>query len=180
MPKITFAQMARQWTGAAHRFEVQLTNAEAELAKFAHDTFKKSFSLKKFNSRGAPPWRSLKNPPKSTHQGLLHETGALRDSLEYSYNRSRSGGQIKVWTDAKKFVRELRNKRGECFAAIHNNGGLTATRGSKASHIQQRQFMPVEKNDAGSMSGTTTYGDSSYMIERLQKLHVKIFYGFPK
>lgn len=180
MPKITLQQMIRQWAGAAHKFEVNVTNAEAQLARFAWETFRKSFTLKKFNSKGAPAWRSLQNPPKPTHVGLLHETGALKDSLEYRFTRRSKGGEIKVWTDEKKFMRENRNKQGQCFAAIHNNGGLTATRGSKASHIIQRQFMPVKKEDAGSLVGPTTYGDSSYMIDRLSKLHVQIFYGLPK
>ena len=76
MPKITLQQMVRQWAGASHKFEVNVTNAEANLARFAWETFRKSFSLKKFNSKGAPAWRSLQNPPKPTHVGLLHETGA--------------------------------------------------------------------------------------------------------
>ena len=180
MAKITFQQMVKQWLGASHRFDVNLTNAEAGLAHFAYETYSKSFDLKRFNSKGAPAWRAYKGTPKPTHISLLYETGALKRSLAYYFKRKQTGGEIKVWTDEKKFVRENRNARGECFAAIHNNGGLTAHRGSKAYHIQQRQFMPVEKSDAGSLSGVTTYGDSSYMGSRLNKLHVKIFYGFPK
>ena len=95
MPKITLQQMIRQWAGAAHKFEVNVTNAEAQLARFAWETFRKSFTLKKFNSKGAPAWRSLQNPPKPTHVGLLHETGALKDSLEYRFTRQSKGGRLK-------------------------------------------------------------------------------------
>lgn len=175
MAKITLQQMVRQWLGASHKFEVNLSNAEATIARTATETFRKSFDLKKFNSRNAAPWRPLQGEPKETHVALLHETGALRSSIQYEMAHFPGlGGLITVFTDPKVFSRELRNKKGTCFAAIHNSGGsIEATPGTPASKIYQRQFMPTD-------SGEVSSGDSSYMVDLYRKLHVKIFYGLPK
>lgn len=167
--------MVRQWAGASHKFEVNLSNAEAYVAMFATETFRKSFDLKKFNSKSAPRWRGLQGKPKNTHIALLYETGALKESINHRYKHVPGGvSTITIFTDAKYFVREHRNKSGQCFAAIHNSGGsVVAAPGSKASHIYQRQFMPTEE-------GEQSTGDSSYMIDMYQKLHLKIFYGLPQ
>jgi len=174
MPKITLAQMVKQWATASHTFEVNVADAAAELGMFATEVFQKSFDIGGFNSKGAPKWRPLKGAPKSTHVALLVETRALKDSITYAQKTMPGSHQISVFTDPKIFSRELRNKNGTCFAAIHNSGGnIMATPGSKASNILQRQFMPTDEGDQAK-------GDSSYMIEMYQKLHTKIFYGLPK
>lgn len=174
MPKITLAQMAKQWLTASHTFEVNVADAAAEIGMFATEVFQKSFTVGGFNSKGAPKWRPLKGTPKSSHISLLVETGALKDSITYSEKVMPGTHQISVFTDPKIFSREYRNKTGTCFAAIHNSGGnVAATPGSKASNILQRQFMPTDEGDQAK-------GDSSYMIEMYQRLHTKIFYGLPK
>lgn len=177
MPKITLQQMVRQWAGASHKFEVNLSNAEAQLAMFATETFRKSFQLQKFNSKGAPKWRPLKSKAKPTQNRVIRliETGALMDSIQHTFRHVPGGAsKITVFTDEKYFARENRNKSGQCFAAIHNSGGsIEATSGSNASSILQRQFMPTEKGEQSS-------GDSSYMIDYYNKLHIKIFYGLPQ
>lgn len=171
MPKITLKQMVRQWTGATRKFEVNVSNAAAQLAMFAVDTFKKSFDLKRFNSQGSAPWPALKNKAKPTHIALLKETGALKESITATfYYMLGQGALIEVRTDPKFFVREHRNNSGRCYASIHNSGGnKEATPGSRASFIAQRQFMPTEES-----------GDSSYMIDMYNTLHMKIFYNLPK
>lgn len=167
--------MVNQWAGAAHRFEIQLQAAETKMAMFAIETFRKSFDLKRFNSQGAPAWRPLKGKAKPTHVSLLYETGALKDSITSKRTtRSKIGSKITIFTDPVVFNRENRNPKGKCFASIHNSGGsIEASWRSKARYILQRQFMPTKK-------GEQTSGDSSYMIDMFQKLHIELFYGLPK
>lgn len=172
--RITLEQMVRQWAGVTHKFEANLTNAEEEIASTAVDTFKGSFRMKRFNSKGAPAWRPLRSVPNPTHVSLLQETNALRDSITSRTQRFGGTGWIKVFTDPSGFGREYRNKKGKCYAAIHNSGGsIEAESWSPAAQIRQRQFMPTDK-------GEFTRGDSTIMTDLYEKLHIKIFYGIPK
>lgn len=171
---ITFKQMIRQWIGASHKFQTNLAEAEEQIASTAEDTFKGSFRLKKFNSKGAPPWRALRSVPNPTHISLLQETNALRDSITSKTQKYAGVSWIRVYTNPSGFAGEYRNKKGKCYASIHNSGGsIEADQGSPASKIYQRQFMPTDK-------GEVTSGDSSIMVDLYNKLHVKIFYGIPQ
>ena len=95
----------------------------------------------------------------------LNETGSLKESIVWR-RASGTGNKrsVIVYTNPLAFKGEKRNKRGICYAAIHNEGGKIANPGSPASYIRQRQFI----------------GYSTTVADKISSYSIRIFDGFPK
>lgn len=124
--------------------------------------FRDSFYLRRFNSAGTVAWKSRED--KKPHP-LLNETGSLKESIVWR-RASGTGNKrsVIVYTNPLAFKGEKRNKRGICYAAIHNEGGKIAKPGSPASYIRQRQFI----------------GYSTTVADKISSYSIRIFDGFPK
>ena len=107
-------------------------------------------------------WKSRED--KKPHP-LLNETGSLKESIVWR-RASGTGNKrsVIVYTNPLAFKGEKRNKRGICYAAIHNEGGKIANPGSPASYIRQRQFI----------------GYSTTVADKISSYSIRIFDGFPK
>jgi len=158
--RITPKRMAAQWQKLRHRLEVNVYNFETAAGLAGVEVFKKSFDLKKFNTRGGSWWPARKND-KAKHP-LLRETGTLQNSITYQLQKGTGIRSVKIFTNPSAFNGAARHP-GFCYAAIHNEGGRGSGASGAAANIEQRQFI----------------GDSTVLFERLLALQKKIFRGFP-
>lgn len=159
---ITPRQLAQQWLRLPNKFEVNVFNFETLIGNAAKKIFRDSFYLRRFNSAGTVAWKSRED--KKPHP-LLNETGSLKESIVWR-RASDTGNKrsVIVYTNPLAFKGEKRNKRGICYAAIHNKGGEIAIPGSPASYIRQRQFI----------------GYSTTVADKISYYSIRIFDGFPK
>ena len=151
MTKITPEQMAAQWLGLDHTFEINEYNFEVRTTRDLLDLFDESFETKSFNGKHWPAWtpKYAQWVMKHSHAShtMLQETRSLRSSLKPVVEPLGVAGKKMrrsfVYTDPHAFGGTNRNK-GFCFAAVHNNyNELTnKTDGPKF----ERQFMGHTKD----------------------------------
>lgn len=164
---LTPAQFVAQWEPLEHVFGLNLWDFQVSVGQNAVDIFKKSFDMKRFNTRGSMVWRHSPKRNKGGYTvGGLVESQSLKNSISYtteSFNRTR--GRVKVFTDPNAFNGTF-NHKGFCFAAVHNSDDPSVRTG-RVANMPQRQFMPTEKKD------------SSVMNDKLRELERMIFRTFP-
>jgi hypothetical protein len=156
--KITPAQMAAQWVGAVHKFQVNVHNFEVKAGKAAVDVFQGSFVKERMNTANSKPWARWQGG-YSRDGYLMAELGTLRDSIKV---KSVKNHQVTIHTDPDDFNSLIQRHRGFCYAAVHNNlNSLTnkPLRGPK----KERQFI----------------GHSTVLESELKKLSIHIFDGLP-
>lgn len=164
---LTPQQFVAQWMPLPHRLDLNVWNFRVSVGRAAVDIFRKSFDMKRFNSRGSLVWqhRPKRNKGGFTVGGLV-ESKSLRKSIVYeteSFNRSK--GRVKVYTDPAAFSGTYHHK-GFCFAAVHNSDD-SSVRTGRVANMPQRQFMPTEKSN------------STVMNDKLRELERTIFRTFP-
>lgn len=160
---ITPKQVVAQWRNLPHKLSVNLWNFEVKAGKAAQETFKDSFDLKRFNSRGSTTWASRSKWSKAKHP-LMVETGSLQKSIKWKHIGSKgTPAGVTIYTDPNGFSHTKRH-RGFCYAAVHNAPSSLGTRRGRVRNMPRRQFM----------------GHSSVLQEELKKLSPMIFQGFPK
>lgn len=164
---LTPEQWIAQWQPLPHQFDLNIWDFEVSVGQAAVDIFKKSFDMKRFNTRGSMVWKHRPRRNKGGYTvGSLTESMSLKNSIVYeteTYNRSR--GRVKVYTDPSAFGGTYSHK-GFCFAAVHNSDDPSVRTG-RVRNMPQRQFMPAEKQD------------STVMNDKLRELNRMIFRMFP-
>ena len=157
---ITPKHMIAQWSHAVHKFQLNVWNVEAELAKEAVDIFKKSFDLKRLNTKGSTRWPER---TRKYNHPLMEETGTLKNSIEWKHlPRTGGNGGVRIYTNPGKFGTAARHP-GFCYAAVHNAPSGSYTYGKTGVPSKQRQFI----------------GHSSELDQKVKSLSVKIFAGLP-
>lgn len=162
--KITPEQLEAQWALLRHVFNVNAWNFEVEASKAAAETFRFSFNMMGFNTRGGTKWPPRKQPKPHP---VLNETGTLKNSItsKVAGRWNGKGGRhltAHVYTDPKKFNTAARHK-GFCYAAVHNAPDGSGFRTGKAVNIARRQFI----------------GHSTVLDDKIWKLTNLLFRGFP-
>ena len=164
---ITSKQFVAQWQPLPHQFDLNIWNFEVSVGRSAVEIFRKSFDMKRFNSRGSMAWKHKSRRNKGGFAvGSLTESLSLRNSIVYeaeTYNRSK--GRVKVYTDPSAFSGTFKHT-GFCFAAVHNSDDPSVRTG-RVANMPQRQFMPTERNN------------STVMNDKLRELERMIFRAFP-
>lgn len=156
--RITPQQMLAHWTGADHKFTVNVHNFEVNAGKAAVEVFQGSFDKKRFNSAGASAWARWQGKYSSAGS-LLEEYGTLRKSIKVKSIKSHV---VSIHTDPREYVGNIRHS-GFCYAAVHNNLNSLTNRPQRGPK-KERQFI----------------GHSTVLVAELKKLSVHIFDGFPK
>lgn len=146
--KITPAQLAQQWRGVRHKFDVAKHNFEVRIAKEAVEEFQNSFKTKSFSSspkRSWAPWQG-----KYKGKQLMIESGALQRSIKLkSIKPGAKTDEITVFTDPAAFRSRPKRHKGFCYAAVHNNLSQIANKPVFGPKVE-RQFI----------------GDDSTILER--------------
>lgn len=139
-----------------------ITGSEG-LAETAAETFRQSFDMKRFNTKGSTPWRPSKAERSGEHPTLLW-THTLQNSISVTSGYRYGAGKysIAVITDESKFG-SAGSHPGFCYAAIHNAPDGSYTYGTWGGPSIQRQFM----------------GHSSVIDEYIKQHSIDIFKGFP-
>ena len=155
--KITPKQMQQQWSMLKHKLAVNLWNFEIEAGKAAETVFIGSFAMGRLNTRGSTAWPPRKHP---VSHPILNETGTLQRSITSKVFKRKK--QVRIYTDPSKFGTAARHA-GFCYAAIHNAPDSKGFRTGRSANIARRQFI----------------GHSTILDDKLKKLEVMIFAGFP-
>lgn len=160
-------QWKSQWQGLSHQLDLNLWNFEVSVGRTGVQIFKKSFDLKRFNTKGSVGWKRRAKKNKGGYVvGSLTESMSLKNSIVYKAEKPGKGkGAVKIFTDPSAFGGTFRHK-GFCFAAVHNSDDSSVRTGHVA-HMPQRQFMPTDSND------------STMMNDKLKLATRMIFQTFP-
>lgn len=159
-------QVVRQWANVPHKFEVELWNFEARVARAAVKIFKQSFEMRRLNTDGSALWPERK---RNYSHPILHETGTLQNSIRWRELSGMKGGHsyngytfngIQIYTDPTRFGKAKRHK-GFCYAAVHN--GPDRFRSGAASGIARRQFI----------------GHSTALDDKIREYSMKLFAMLP-
>lgn len=157
--KISPQQMAAQWVGAAHKFQIGVHNFEVKAGQAAVQVFQDSFLKKRMNTAGSRPWAPWQGNYRGG-AGLLQEFGTLRDSIKVAAHVKH---RITIFTDPKEFNNSVQRHKGFCYAGVHNNLNSLVNKPKKGPK-KERQFI----------------GHSTVLKAELEKLSVLIFEGLPK
>lgn len=162
-------QFIAQWSGSVHRFGLNLWNFEAQVGPKIVEIFRKSFDVKKLNSRTGSFWqqRSSRNHHSNP---LMYDTGTLKHSITWKHlGKDGDPSGVDIYTDPGAFGGARRHP-GYCYAGVHNaDDGETDSQGQlirrgNVANMPQREFI----------------GDSTYVKDTLEKMTHEIFKGFPQ
>jgi hypothetical protein len=155
---LTPQQLLAQWTDAIHDYAVGLHNFTALAGQTAVEMFQRSFDIGRFNDYNTLPWRAR---TRSYSHPILHETGSMKKSIKWKQLHNK---RTRVYTDRAEYVNSNRNKKGICYADIHNAPDGTYFNSRTGTASVQRQFM----------------GNSQYIEDELEFLTSIIFAKLPK